>query len=406
MLTGNISAQAIALLSAPFITRLYSPGDFGTMALVYSYIGILSAVSCLRYESAIVIEKNDNKALGLLVLCIAVTTVFSLMLFAGALLGRDRIPAMLNISQVKNIIWLIPAGVFLHSLYQPFVFWNTRIKNFFLIAVCRICDMTFSSIVKILLGFVLGSSALFLIAGNILGAIVGILVLVSLFLKTSSINLRVAVQKKGLFDLARRYSQFPKYHALTGLLGSVSQNLPVLLFAWFFSPQIAGFYGLANSILRKPINLMSESLTKVFLQKASDAHARGHNLTRYLKKTTMVLTAIGVVPFAVLLFAGQYIFTLIFGEEWSTAGFYAQLLAPWLFFGFINPPSTQILIVKQMLKFSFYFNLCNTLLRIFIIVLFSLLFSEPWIIIASFSAAGVMSNVYYITFAFSKAGEQ
>ena len=47
--SASVVAQVINVLSMPLISRLYSPSDFGTLALFSSVVGILSTVSGFRY---------------------------------------------------------------------------------------------------------------------------------------------------------------------------------------------------------------------------------------------------------------------------------------------------------------------------------------------------------------------
>ena len=68
LLTGNIAAQAIALLAAPVITRLYQPDDFGIMTFIQSVAGIFTVIACMRYRYAIVLPKEKEEGYTLFAL--------------------------------------------------------------------------------------------------------------------------------------------------------------------------------------------------------------------------------------------------------------------------------------------------------------------------------------------------
>lgn len=63
---GTAAGQAIVVLASPIITRLYTPEDFGVLAVYSSLLGILSTVAALRYELAIPLSEKDEDAAALL----------------------------------------------------------------------------------------------------------------------------------------------------------------------------------------------------------------------------------------------------------------------------------------------------------------------------------------------------
>ena len=65
-MAGRVVAAGIALVTMPIVARLFTPGDFGVAALFMSIIGIISTVSALRYEGALVLPKEDEEALTLM----------------------------------------------------------------------------------------------------------------------------------------------------------------------------------------------------------------------------------------------------------------------------------------------------------------------------------------------------
>jgi len=404
MLAGNFSAQIIAFLAAPIITRLYLPEDFGVMTLIMSYTGIFSIISCMRFEQPIVIEPDSANALNIFALCIIIASSFSLLLCGIVFFFDEQIASLINLQQNSSYLWFIPAGVFVFGLSYALSSWNARRKNFPLLSFCRTFGALLTASTKIVLGTLFLSSGLWLLFGNILG-IFGPAVILLVFLLGKDQILRNSVNRQAIKNMAYKYKKFPTYHTATGLLNSLSQNLPVILFAFYFSPAVVGFYGLANSILRKPIELVAGSMSKVLLQKTAETHAAGQSLKENFLKVTKGLIAVGIIPFCILGLAGETLFSFLFGENWITAGLYAQLLAPWLFILLINLPATQVIIVKQKLRFNLFFNMVNIILRLIIIVVSAIIFSDPVTTIALFSASGVIINLFYINYAYKLTTE-
>ena len=96
MLAGNATAQAIAFLAAPVITRLYAPDDFGEMTYVSSLIAIFSVFACMRYESAIVLPKEEGKAFNIFILCVLSVVTISMLLFLIVAFWGENLVYILN----------------------------------------------------------------------------------------------------------------------------------------------------------------------------------------------------------------------------------------------------------------------------------------------------------------------
>ena len=76
--SGSFFGQLILVISSPLITRIYDPEIFGTFAIYNAIVRLISAISPLRYEMAVVIaQKNrDAKHLALIALSFVFITVF------------------------------------------------------------------------------------------------------------------------------------------------------------------------------------------------------------------------------------------------------------------------------------------------------------------------------------------
>jgi O-antigen/teichoic acid export membrane protein len=349
MLAGNAAAQTIGLITAPIIARLYTPEDFGSMTLVTSIIGILSVFSCLRYEQAIVLPKDNRDGLNLLALCLIISCLFAFSLLFFVWLLRNVQGVFPGISALGNLLWFVPLGVFTFGICQSFIYWQTRIKNFSILSVNQVLIQVSVSSSKIASGFCIGSSAGWLITGNIIGQSISIIILGYTLLRYYLSELRKTIRKANILRVAQEFRDFPKYRIWT---------------------------------------------------KAAETEVQSQDHRKNLTKATLGLAFIGIIPFGILMIGGRCIFTFLFGNEWLEAGLYVQLLAPWLFTLFINSPSTQLLLVKRELRFSLFFNIGNIFFRSLAIVIGMLLFREPWGALLLFSATGVLANLYLIRFAF------
>ncbi|MDC1200166.1 oligosaccharide flippase family protein, partial [bacterium] len=81
LMTGTTISQAIPLAATPILTRIYTPEDFGVLALFSSITAILGLLATGKYEMAILLPKDDKDALNIVYLSVILSAIFSIILF-------------------------------------------------------------------------------------------------------------------------------------------------------------------------------------------------------------------------------------------------------------------------------------------------------------------------------------
>lgn len=145
---------------------------------------------------------------------------------------------------------------------------------------------------------------------------------------------------KKIFYVAKKYRDIPLFNSLISLINILSQQLPILLLARFYSAGIAGFYGLSHRIIGTPAGLISQSVGEVFFRRAIEKYNQKSDFYNFIKKTYTGLLKIAIIPYAILFFLTYY-FDFIFGPDWEMSRKYADFYS---------------LVFHNILKFSF--NLC------------------------------------------------
>ena len=84
LMLGTVISQAIVIISSPVLTRLYSPEEFGVLAVYVSFFAFLTIVISLRFELAIPLSRSTSEALAVVKLCVLIT--FSLVVVLIVLL--------------------------------------------------------------------------------------------------------------------------------------------------------------------------------------------------------------------------------------------------------------------------------------------------------------------------------
>jgi O-antigen/teichoic acid export membrane protein len=395
MMSGKSIAAAIALVTMPIVARLFSPADFGVAAAFLSIVGILSNVSSLRYERAIVVPKADEESVALMALSyrILVAACIAMLIFLSA---HEMAGWHLSVLELMGTwAWLLPLGVFLSGALCIQDQWLTRESAFRLAAGSLVAGSAITGGVRILFGTLSGSSVYGLISGNLLGLIARILVQRMASLE----GLRAALRYFTIPEMRRvagDYSDFPKLNAPAGLIFALGQNLPVLLFGVMFAPAIAGYYAMANRLSQVPITVVASSMRRVFFQKAAEVKNQGRSLRKAFLITTGGLALVGIVPFAGLWLVGQSALVWLLGEEWAEAGSYLEIMAPWLYMVWVTAPSNPVFVVLRKQSVWLAMQTWVTILRLTAFGVAHLLSAEPTWTLNAFVIVTVAGNLFTI----------
>ncbi len=360
LLTGTTIAQIIPIAVSPILTRLYSPEDFGVLALFTSLVTIVGIISTGLYESAIVLPKRKKDAVNILGLCHIIVFSFSLILFPILWFGESIIANFINDEAILDWLYFIPLATLFMGLIQTYTNWSIRNSSYKRLATNRIAQNITLAATNVSAGF-LGFGVSGLIAGFFGSQLVSS---VLLFLKVKfedSINLK-SISWERIKLNAHRYQDFPKINLFQVLVDTLQASLIVFSIKGIWGVAILGLYAFMMRILRAPLNIIGSSISQVFYQKASQAFNNKENLFSILLKTMLTLALLGVVPFTILLFFAPELFSFAFGQEWQEAGVYAQLLTPWLFFNFIYSPLSQVPLILNKQKKSFVLGLIYNLI--------------------------------------------
>ncbi|RTL19217.1 MAG: lipopolysaccharide biosynthesis protein [Rhodocyclaceae bacterium] len=338
---GTAAAQLLAVLAAPLLTRLYSPEDFGLLAVYASLLGLTAVIASLRYELAIPLPEHDAEAANVAVLSLLLVGVNTLLAGILTVFLREPISNALGVPQLAPYLWLLPLGVLAGGVYNVFNYWAVRTKRFSTIAGTRIAQSLTTLFIQ-LTAFKLGGIAL--LFGQVAGQSAGTVRLGRTALASGGFS---AVSWVGIKQVARRYQRFPIYSTWEGLANTAGLQLPPLLFAMLFGTAAAGLYSLANRVLSLPLSLIGNAIGQVFFSRAAEARRNGQ-LGPLVAQLHAKLAHIGLPPAVLIMLVGADLFALVFGPEWRQAGEFAQWMAPWLYLVFVSSPlSTLFAIVEE-----------------------------------------------------------
>lgn len=363
---GNISAQAISILSVPLITRLYSPTSYGVFSVFLAIAATLYPVVTLRFNAAMMLPDDENTAYNLFILAL-----FTVAASCGiiALIGLiaytiDFLPETWRTTGVNRILWLIPISVFIQGAGQVASFWNIRQKEFGASALARVLESTVDRGSVLLSGFAIAPNPFSLILGRILGPASSAFYLFKRhFLK------KMETESPG-FDIASvsnlfiRYRNFALYSTGASLFDMGSRQVPVILMSIWFSSTIVGFYGLAMQVVSLPMLLIGDAIANVFLQRSAEAKEHVDQMQKDARQLLRNILYLVIPATVIFTFFSSDIFSLVFGAMWRESGVYLQILGISFLFTFVHRPFSIYFDVLEKQKARFLFDLTIFFCRI------------------------------------------
>jgi len=366
LMTGTTIAQAIPIAISPILTRIYTPADYGLVALFMSIATIGSIAATGRYEMAIMLPKKDTDAINVFFLSIIIAFLMSFISLIIVLLFNQNITKFLGNQDVSVWLYLVPISVLVTGVYQSLKYWNNRKKNFSDLAKNAVLQTTTGSSLNLGFGFLtLGGGGL--IIGNLLGQLTGAIFLGKIVLKKDK-QLFIYNNHLKIMALIKRYKKLPFFNLPNALIDTFRISGINILIAQNFTVINLGQYSLAWRMVVTPASLIGSSLSQVLFQKLSSSNKVDlYKITiKFISKATLIAAPM----YLLIYFFASDIFAFIFGENWKMAGNIASALSPWLFVNFISSPLSSIFIIINKQEIMLIFSILYMLIPVSILYLF------------------------------------
>lgn len=402
LVSGTSIAQILGILASPIIARLFAPEAFGVHALFVSIATIISTIACLRYEVAIMLPEGDDEAANMLGASLFFAVLISLLTVPLLWWGRAPLLDLLNAPELGPYLWLIPPTVLVSGFFLALNFWNSRTKQFGRLSVAKVADALTTTGGKLAAGF-----AGFATGGAMIGATAA-----GKTLATTALGVQIWRDDAALFRstirwplmraLMIRYKKFPLINSWSTIFNILSSRAPEFILAAYFSTTVVGLFALGQRILALPATFIGQAISGVFLQRISVARLDG-TMPGLVEKTLRGLILISIFPFTVLLITVPELFAFVFGQQWYTAGVYAQVLMPWFFFSFVMSPLSVLIPVMEKQEIGLFYNIFLFATRI-ISLLIGAMRNDPLLALGLFSSSGAFLLLLLCIYAARLAG--
>lgn len=332
-------AQAIPVLSAPILSRLYAPPEFATFAIFVSLSNLGAIFATARYELAIILPAEEADAHAALVLALGLALfacgIFALVGAAVHLTGHHVFGSFLS----EAYAWPTLVATGLVGVQQVFFYWENRKQRYREVAVSRVTQ----AVTTLLVGIGAAGDR-FGMNGLVLGNVLGLLAACG-FLGWNAHRLDRPFStwpgRARIGRVAREYRRFPTLTVPHATMDSVQSNVVLYLLDRYFGAAAVGLFSFSLRVLKTPAGLVGAAISQVFYRDAAAKFNRTGNIVPELRSTMLVLAAVSFPAFAAIMAFAPSAAAFIFGRSWTDAGQVITALTPWILMNFILSPVTR-----------------------------------------------------------------
>ena len=318
------AGQGAYLLALPFLSRLYSPADFGLFTIYLSVINLAAPFVGLRFESALLsaIDRTDARV----VVRLTLTTLLVMTVVATGLLAfaSDRFAGESG-RAIQATLVILPFGMFLAGLWDCATAWAIYKGSVRTLAVARFVQPSSLAVLQAAFGLMHLPATFLLVAHISSYAAYTAVVFTRTMSREDAVGIfRVPIRK--VLARARADVKFPLYYMPAILISLLIGNLPPMLMGSLFGTDIAGQYGIAYRVVASPLTVICMPLGNIFTSEASHSSdpATLRTTIRFVAAASLVLV---VTPVLIFGYFASTLTTFALGPQWDLAGRIAAALS-------------------------------------------------------------------------------
>lgn len=395
---GTIISQGLVVASSPLLTRIFSVEAFGILSVFTSITVFFAVVSTGRYELAIGLPDKEQNALKIIKLIIFLGFAISLFYLMVIVVLKDVIHFQDKSGfLLHNTSYLAPLYIFFIAIYSALTYWNQRQKKYKLISISNAVQVIAATVLSIIFGF-MGFQQ-----GMIWALVIGVIIASLFVLLKERLLPKIWEQKTELVLVAKEYKSFPKYMILSDLSLTASQQFIPLLFSILYSTTVVGFFAMANRMLRLPNIVITSSIANVFRNDAIDEFRASGNCKTLYESTFKKLMVMSLPIYFLIFLVAPILFEFLFGAVWLEAGYYARIIALFLFIEFMATPLNTLFYVREKQKFLMRLQFLNAIFGALAIYIGAVSFESARISLLLYSANAVVFNLIMLFFSYKIA---
>ena len=353
---GTMIAQGIGIAVTPILSRIFTPEDYGLLALFSAVTAITATLVTLSYPIRIMLPDHNNDADKIVVLSLVLSFGIGILLLFMVMITPVGLIELIGLGKINS--WLpiaVMAGT-ATAVIGIITYWLNRHAQYKKMASLRVVQAVINACLGLLMGL------LFIDDGLLYAQTICLLLTALFFVYFGSLMINPQSFRNLLYT-AKIHNTAPRFIFPTAFTDVLTSQLPFILITQWYAAESAGYFRMAYSLLAIPGALVGGAIAQVFYQRYAAAWPDALAAKALLFKTWKVLTLLGIFPLLIILIFGKEIFSLVLGAQWSEAGMMASVLSPMVFFSLVHSPTSTTMITMGLERQVLYLSLAVLIYR-------------------------------------------
>ena len=129
ILSGSAGGQAVVILATPFLTRLYSPDEFGAYTAFVAVTAVLGVSIVMRIDAAVPLPRSNETAVGLAWFAMIVVAVLAVVAWLLGFIVAAPLADAIGVPTLDDYWWLVCATSAVIGVFQIMSSWMVRANS-------------------------------------------------------------------------------------------------------------------------------------------------------------------------------------------------------------------------------------------------------------------------------------
>lgn len=356
---SEVIAQLIIIGVMPFLTRIYTPMEFGQYEFFKTTSLLLVVIGFLNYDASVYSAKNSAERINSILLTALVLTCICLLSSVMLFLFNDYFVKYSGSEIEEGWFWTLPLYAFFSALTNLMMVVFTKGGSFKLLAGIKIAVSIMVASTQLFFGW-LGMGYWGLVYSTMIVQVIAFVFYFIPFLneyKNCAKECSLAEMRK----IMRTNWRLPMIVFPGNFLNNLVQNLPVF-FLGKMDSQVLGYYGLARRVIEFPLSFVATAVQRLYVKELTDEIIHtGTGRQAYVKNLKIYAFI------AALLILGIFTLTkpllpMLFGMEWQHAVPYVMLLGVLFSVKFVFGGLSFVMVMGKAPKIDIVWQICFALI--------------------------------------------
>ncbi|WP_373812452.1 lipopolysaccharide biosynthesis protein [Porphyromonas loveana] len=332
LIAAGAIVQGLSFLLLPVIGRIYSQSEIGQITVFLSLVGVLSIIATGRYDQATVLARSKERSLLLLFSSLRFNLIVCSILVPAVLIINPLLAGSRYSAQQYHL-YLLPLFVFFAAGMVALFSWANSHNQYGRMSLSQISQGVTNSGLRIGFGL-LGMGFWGLQLSALLGGLMSIIPLA--YRRSLYAQYKRHITRRRLRIAAGTYANFPRYSLPQAVIDILSGSLVSILLPLQYHDAVVGLYGMAYMLAGRPMQLISDSLSRVWFRRVAEHKNADQSFYRPVRRFTIIWLLLSIVGSAVLLFILEPIVSFVLGEKWRLCSLVIMAMLPYFIFNMLS----------------------------------------------------------------------